>query len=148
VAEVFVSASTAAIPAVEGPWRSSRPFILRAAAAHTTSYVATSHFRCADAEWFSLDFALVWVDSTSTEWYVEWSQDGTTFYRDTAVAVSGGVGTLAVSSNTIALGATTNWNDGPYRVRDAYARVQVKKTGGVGADTLAVLASLLVARGG
>ena len=131
---------------VSGSYRLGQPFTLRAALATTSSYVATSHMRTLDGEWVSLDFALVWVDSTSTQWYVEWSQDGTTWYRSLNYSASAGTITATANNATIVLGASTNWNDGPIRVQDNYMRVQVKKTGGVGADTLAVFATLLVAR--
>ena len=147
MAEVFCSASTAAIPPTEGLYRVAQPFILRAALAHTTSYVATGHMKTADGDFVSLALALVWADSTSTEWYVEWSQDGTTWYRSLNYSASAGVITTVANNATLVNGASANWNDGPIRIQDAYMRVQVKKTGGVGADTIAIYASLFVTKG-
>ena len=126
-----------------GVQRLAQFFTLRAALATTTSYVATSHMRTFDAEWVSLDFELVWVDSTSTQWYVEWSRDGTTWYRSLNASASAGTTTCVENANTLVSTATLNWNDGPIRVQGAYMRVSVKRTGGVGADTLAVFATLV-----
>ena len=123
--------------------RAQQTATLRASAATTTSYVASSHVRVGQFQYVSLDFILTWVDSTSTEWYVEWSQDGTTWYRSLDYAVSGGTITATLNSATIANAASANWNDGPIAVQDVYMRVFAKKTGGVGADTLAVTVTAL-----
>ena len=118
-------------------------YALRADAALTSSYVATSHLKSISGEWINLDFLFTWAAATSVEWYVEWSADGTTWYRDTSYSVSAGVATLLASSNTIAVTASVNWNDGPIRCRDNYMRVQAKKTTGAGADSLAISATVI-----
>lgn len=138
MAEVFPTSSVDAIR------RIGYGVIVRAAAVTTTSYVESNHFRCVDGEWLSLDFTLAWVDSTSTEWYVEWSPDGTNFHRSLNYSAAAGVITASLNNATIASSASIKWNDGPIVVQDTYARVVVKKTGGVGADTLAVVATLMV----
>jgi len=111
---------------------------LRASAATTTSYVASDHADVSAYERLSLEFTLTWVDSTSTQWYVEWSSDGTNWFRSTNTATSTGTHTLTVNEQTLVLGASTKWIHGAFDVADRYVRVAVKKTGGVGADALAV----------
>lgn len=112
---------------------------LRASAATTTSYVASDHAEVSAYKSLSLEFVLTWVDSTSTEWYVEWSSDATNWYRSTNTATSTGTNTLTLNNQTIALGASSKWVHGPFDVADRYVRVSVKKTGGVGADALGVI---------
>lgn len=117
-------------------------FTLRASAAMTTSYVAGSHFKCQPGRAFALEFALTWADSTSVEWYVEWSSDGSTWYRSCNFAASTGTITATLNNATIANSASANWIDGPITVIDRYARVSVKKTGGSGGDAVAIRAIL------
>lgn len=111
---------------------------LRASAATTTSYVASDHAEVSAYERLSLEFALTWADSTSTEWYVEWSSDASNWYRSTNSAASTGTNTVTLNSQTLVLGASSKWVHGPFDVADRYIRVLVKKTGGVGADALGV----------
>lgn len=115
---------------------------LRAATATTTSYVASDHVYCGIGQKLSLEFALVWVDSTSTEWYLEWSSDGTNWYRELNLSPSSGTSTAYANNQTIANSASAKWIHSQ-DVVDAFVRVGVKKTGGVGADTLAVTAVVL-----
>ena len=115
---------------------------LRAALATTTSYVASSHVQVSQGHRVVLEFALTWADSTSTQWYVEWSPDGTTWFRSINVSSSGGVNTVTLNNATFASGASAAWVD-PIEPEGLYMRVNVKKTGGVGADALAVTATLL-----
>lgn len=115
---------------------------IRAAAATTTSYVASNYVATGQAKRITLEFTLVWVDSTSTEWYIEWSHDGSTWFRSVDYAVGGGTNTGTVNVNTLASSASLKWVDS-FEPEGIYMRVNVKKTGGVGADTLAVTAVLL-----
>ena len=116
--------------------------VLRAALATTTSYVVTSYVSTAQAHRINVQFTMVWAASTSTEWIVEWSPDGTTFYQSVNYSVTGGVNTALLASNTFAAGASATWLDS-YEIQDAFMRLSVKKTGGAGADTLAVACTLL-----
>lgn len=115
---------------------------MRAALATTTSYVVTSHVSCATARLINLKFTLVWADSTSTEWYIEWSHDATTWWRSVNYSTSGAVNTAIYNYNTYASGASAKWMD-PVEPQDIYMRLYVKKTGGVGGDTLAVYATMM-----
>lgn len=110
---------------------------IRAAAATTTSYVASSHVDLIDVRKVNLLFAVGWVDSTSCEYYVEWSDDASNWYRSINVATAAGVNTVTANNQTIAVTASVKWADS-FEKQARYMRVAVKKTGGVGADTLAV----------
>ena len=145
MAEVFATATVGAHN------RIGQTAVLRASAATTTSYVATNHIRCADGVSIVFNFDLTWVDSTSQQWYVEWSDDGTTWRRETSTSNVAGVWTHVVKSQSMTLGASTSWTDGqelnaPRTALGAYCRLQVKKTGGGGADALAVSATIFVDR--
>jgi len=109
----------------------------RANAATTTSYVASSHIDCSQGNRIVLYFTMTWVDSTSHTYYVEWSHDGTTFFRSINVATAAGVNTLTMNENLVTLGASTNWADS-FERQAPYMRVQIKKTGGVGADAVKI----------
>lgn len=115
---------------------------LRAVLASTTSYVASNHLYVGQGEKVTFQFALVWADSTSTEWYIEWSPDATTWYRSLNLSAAAGVNTATLNNQSLASGASATWEDSVY-VQDVYVRVAVKKTGGVGADTLGVTATIL-----
>lgn len=109
----------------------------RATTATTTSYVASSHIDCSQGNRVTLYFTLTWVDSTSHTYYVEWSHDATTWFRSINVATSAGTNTLTMNENLATLGASTNFADSFDRLAP-YMRVQIKKTGGVGADTMKI----------
>lgn len=128
---------------IEDAYRSAQVVTVRSALLATTAYVGAGWLRTAGAQWVSLDFALVWGAGTSVEWRWDWSYDGTTWFPDTAIAVTGGVATVAAASSTIAVTASVNWNDGPIRVRGNFMRPQVKVTG-VTTDTVAIVATLFV----
>lgn len=115
---------------------------LRADAATTTSYVASSHVKTVAGVKIAVLIKVTWVDSTSTEWYVEWSHDGTTWYRSINVAPSAGTNTVTVNNQTHASGASVNLCDS-FEPEGAYMRVNIKKTGGVGADKAEIIAQLL-----
>ena len=116
---------------------------LRADLATTTSYVASSHVKVVGAKKIALLLKITWVDSTSTEWYVEWSHDGTTFYRSPNLSPSSGTNTVYVNSQTHASGASVNICDS-FDAEAAYMRVNVKKTGGVGADKAEIIAQMRI----
>jgi len=109
----------------------------RANLALTTSYVATSHIDCSQANKVNVYFTLTWVDSTSTEYYVEWSHDGATWFRSLNISPSGATNTVLDNTQTRAASASANWVD-TFPRQAPYMRLYVKKTGGVGADALKV----------
>jgi len=111
--------------------------ILREAAALTTSYVASDHTRVTMARRVSLLFTSAWASATSIEYYVEWSWDGTTFFRSVNIATSGATNTLTENLNTLAVGAAKKWIDS-FEVQAPYIRVYAKRTGGAAGDTLAI----------
>lgn len=115
---------------------------LRASAATTTGYVQSNYAYCGTASKVSLLFSLTWVDSTSTEYYVAWSDDGTNWYRSINVATTAGTNTVTMNNQAVALGASTKWVD-TFDVQAPYVSVFVKKSGGAGADALAVSADFL-----
>lgn len=114
---------------------------LLAAVDPTTSYAAagtSSHANCAGARAITLLFTRVHNSATSIEWYVEWSQDGTTFFRTVNKSVLGGAVTNTLSEDTIAVSATIlRWTD-TFAPQAPYFRVVVKRTGGAASDTVAV----------
>lgn len=110
---------------------------LRAVLATTSSYVATSHIDCSQASKINVYFTMTWVDSTSHTYYVEWSKDGTTFFRSINNASSGATNTITMNENVATLAASTNWVD-TFERQAPYMRLQIKKTGGVGADTMLI----------
>lgn len=115
---------------------------MRTAAATTSSYVASNHVNVAGASYLALLFKLTRTDTTSAQWYVEWSHDATTWYRSVNVSASGGTNTLTENSATISYSASLNWCDS-FPVEAPYCRVSVKTTGGATADVLEVLATAL-----
>lgn len=121
----------------------NQEFTLRASAALTTSYVASDYTIVQPGRTVTLEFVLTWADSTSVEWYVEWSSDASTWYRSCNFSASAGTITATLNNATIANSASANWVDGPITVLDRYMRIRAKKTGGVGADALAVRAVVL-----
>ena len=115
---------------------------LRAAAALTTSYVASSHVDCRWTKTICLLFTSIWASATSVEYYVEWSDDGTTWYRSLSASTSSGVVTMTENSATIAVSASLNFADA-FPVQAQYMRVWAKRTGGASGDTLAIDVTLM-----
>jgi len=119
------------------------PWTLLAAVDPTTSYAAagtSSHFKTAGADSITLLFTRAHSSATSIEWYVEWSLDGTTFFRTVTKTVSGGTVTNAFSEDTITAGATIlRWTDS-FPAQAPYCRVVCKRTGGAAGDTVAIVA--------
>lgn len=113
----------------------------RATLATTNSYVVTSHIDCSQGNKINVYFTLTWVDSTSTSYYVEWSHDASTWFRSVNVSPAAGTNTVTMNENVVTLGASTNWVD-TFERQAPYMRLYVKKTGGVGADTLKVEAQV------
>ena len=109
----------------------------RANLATTASYVASSHIDCSQGNKITLYFTLTWVDSTSHTYYVEWSHDASAWFRSINVATATSVNTLTMNENLVTIGASTNWADNFERIAP-YMRVQIKKTGGVGADAMKI----------
>lgn len=115
----------------------------RADAALTTSYVASSHVNVERFDSIAALLDLTWVDCTSIEWYVEWSFDESNWFRSVNVDASAGVNTITANSQTYAASASVKLCDGGIPVEAPFVRVAVKKTGGVGADSLAVTIGVL-----
>lgn len=114
---------------------------LRADSALTTSYVASGHIDCSQAQQISLYFLFTWVAATSVEYYIEWSYDATTWYRSINSAASAGVNTVTANAQTIAVTAAVNWVD-TFDRQAPYMRVLVKRTAGGATDTLAIFAGV------
>jgi hypothetical protein len=87
----------------------------------------------------NLLLTLTWVDSTSLEYYVEWSHDASNWFRSINVSTSSGVNTITANNQTFAASASAKLVDS-FDKQARYMRVNVKKTGGVGADSLEVIA--------
>lgn len=112
--------------------------VVRTSAALTSSYVASEAFEAPYKAAMVLEFDLTWVDSTSTEWYVEWSPDGlTSWRRDLAESTVSGTTTVLDSAVTRAASVAAKWAF-LTRPKGKFFRVFVKKTGGAGADALGV----------
>lgn len=119
------------------------PWTLLATVDPTTSYAAagtSSHVKCAGADTIGLLFTHVHGTSTSFEWYVEWSYDGTTFFRTCNKSVSGAAVTNTLSEDTLTVSSSIlKWVD-TFPPQAPYFRVNVKRTGGSSTDTIAIVA--------
>lgn len=111
------------------------------ATALTTSYVASNHVLCGAAERISLAFTYVHGTATSVEYYVEWSSDGSTWFRSINAATSGATNTLTQNANTISVSGSIKWED-TFNSQDMYVRISYKSTGAAD-GTLACTAVLL-----
>ena len=136
---IWTAANTAQL---DGRARVDPYATIRADLATTTSYVASSHVATTGFRRVAVLIKVTWVDSTSTEWYVEWSMDGTTWYRSINVSPSAGTNTITVNSQTHVSAASVNLTDS-FDVEAPFMRVNIKKTGGVGADTAEIIAVAL-----
>lgn len=112
--------------------------LIRSKEALTTSYVAAKTVDCDRLRAVSILLSLTWVDSTSCEWDLAWSPDGLDWYSPVNYSPSAGATTTVPANMTQAVTASVKWNDGPIAVQDRYLRVRAKKTGGSGADALAI----------
>ena len=110
---------------------------LRALAALTTSYVASDHIGVTKHERLTFLIFHNWTDATSIEWYYEWSNDASTWWRDTNSATSTSTNTITANNQTLAVSADANIAH-TVDVKGRYVRVSIKKTGGVGADAASV----------
>jgi hypothetical protein len=137
-------AATSIATTAAGGLRSTFAAVVRADAALTTSYVASDHMDVTGADACTVLIAYTYASATSIEWYVEWSHDGTTWFRSINVSPAAGVNTITANSQTYATSATINLSDGNIPVEAAYVRVQIKRTGGAAGDTAAVTVEGLV----
>lgn len=121
--------------------RIAASYTIRENLALTTSYVAgganTNYFKALGYDRITLLFKLTWVDSTSVQWIVEWSDDAVTWYQSTNELNAAGV--TAVRSGTVTNAASANWCES-VPVEGVYCRVSSKKTGGTGGDSLQIIA--------
>lgn len=113
---------------------------VRAVLIPTTSYVAGTVID--NAQGFNqLDVLVAWVkeDATSCEVKVEFSVDGTNYYRETNATATGG-------STALVLNEYTFTTAGNYRIQcpisARYAKVSVKGTGTLTTSTVGVTAVL------
>lgn len=118
---------------------------LRAATATTASYVATSHTEVGGSDKVTLLFDYVHDDATSIEYYVEWSNDGTNWYRSISTSTSGGTVTVSLNNATLAVSGSVEFAD-TFDAQAKFMAVRVKHTGGSGTNTLAVKAQHVVQR--
>ena len=142
MAEVFASlCATNEHPGRHINCREVTKAVLKAATALTTSYVATDHVICASANIVTLELTYTHGSAPSIQWYLEWSSDGTNWFRDTNVATSTGTNTVTENISTFATSASTKITQ-QFTVKDYYLRANYKST--TNADgTLAIKAILL-----
>ena len=112
---------------------------LRAVAALTASYVASSHVSVVGFRRVTLLLAYVFSSATSIEWYVEFSHDGTTWYRVVNKSASAGTVTNVAANDTMTVTESLNFCD-TFETQGAYMRVSVKRTNGAAGDTLGIIA--------
>lgn len=120
-------------------WIGTTPFL--AATTLTTSYVATDYVRCGSSQYVTLEFTYVHASAASVEYYVEWSDDGTTFFRSINVATSTGTNTLTMNNQTVATSGNLKWADS-FLTQCPFFRINYKSTTN-GDGTLACKAVLL-----
>lgn len=117
--------------------RQANSTTLRPAAAPTASYVASSHANVVMGRLLTLLFDIVQDSMTAVAYYVEWSHDGTNWFRSTNVAAAAGTNTLTENENVLAVSANIKIAD-TMQVQAPFVRVQVKATGVIGNETVAV----------
>lgn len=118
------------------------PPVLRAVSDPTTSYVEpTIHIKTADFPRVAVQFAFTKTDGTSFQWYYEWSEDGTTWYRTANIATSAGTSTATAQEYTF-VAATANLTELLW-VAGNFFRVYVKRTGGAATNTVGIKATRL-----
>lgn len=110
---------------------------LRAAAAPTGSYVDTDYARVQVGRILTLLFTATWASVTSYDYYVEWSFDGTNWFRSINSSASGATNTITANSNRFAISAAAKWAD-TMQVQAPYVRVALKANGVIGSETIAV----------
>jgi len=115
---------------------------LRANADTTTSYVDSSELDCSVATTVNVQFALTHNDGTSYEWTYWWSPDDSTWFQQTNAATTAGATTITVQTNALTIGATGTWCVS-LPVQSRYFKVALKRTGGTGANKVAVTATML-----
>ena len=115
----------------------------RAAAALTTSYVeSTYYFDVGHYNSIDLLIKKTWADSTSSQWYVEWSHDATTWYREVGTAYSAGTNTVVPLLSSRTVGASENLIE-PHPILARYVKVWAHKTGGTGADGMEIVIGMI-----
>ena len=108
----------------------------------TTSYVASDTLYCAQAALANLELVITRSTSTSFEWYLEWSNDGTTWFRELNISPSSGTNTVYANSYTLGVSSSVNVLLSN-AVLAPYLRVNVKRTGGSSSDKVTIKAALL-----
>ena len=126
--------ATSGVFATKNPGnRHANRFALREAALPTGSYVASDHAEVLEGEKVTLLITLSGhVSLTSVTYYVEWSFDGTTWFRSVNVAASGATNTLTSNENVKAISGDDSWAD-TFEVQAPYVRVSVKAGGTINA---------------
>lgn len=113
------------------------PFLIRATAVATASYVAGTVFSMAGHNSIGLEVLFTKGDETTLEVKVEVSNDGgVTYSREVAQSTSGG--TITVSLVERAFSATGNYSILITPVRALLVKVSVKMTGGTPTGTVGV----------
>ena len=135
--------ATSGIAATRNPGnRHANRFILREALLPTGSYVASDHAEVLEAEKLSLLITLAGhATLTSLTYYVEWSYDGTTWFRSINVAASGATNTLTQNENTIAITGDVKFCD-TFDVQAPYVRVSIKAGGTIDAGATVAIDAL------
>ena len=112
--------------------------VVRAAAILTTSYVAGTVISDVHlGNQLIVLLAFTKGDLTTAEIKVEFSNDGTTYYQETAESFTAGAGTLSLAERAIS--ATGNYRIA-IPIRDRYIQISVKGTGTVDGSSMAVKA--------
>ena len=116
------------------------PKDVRSSAILTTSYVAGTVLQpCNQYDQLIVLVNFTKGSLTSLEVKVEFSPDGTTYYQETASAVSGGTSTDTLLEHTMT--ATGNYRL-PIPIKDHYIKISVKGTGTVTGSAVKVVAIL------
>lgn len=114
---------------------------LRAAAAVTDSYVASSAWLIEGANHLELLIAMTKASVTSFEFKLEFSDDNSNWYQETAESTSGGTVTVSLAEYTIVasgLGETANAVIPLDRIAHKFMRVSTKGTGTVTSTSVAI----------
>lgn len=108
-------------------------YVLRALAALGTSYEVDDYAKVIQGRRATLLIDYNHTDATSIEWYVEWSHDGTNWFRSSNISASGAVNTVTANNATFSTSGDANLADS-FEVLAPYLRVQIKRSGGTAAS--------------
>lgn len=115
----------------------SQPFIVRASAVLTGSYVAGTVFSMSNHNAIGLEVSYTKGDETSTQLKIEVSNDGGTTYAQSATETTSG-GTITMALGERSFSATGVYSVLTYPVRARLVKVSVKATGGTPTGTIAI----------